>query len=189
MTTMNSANESEQLNDEQLMLSYKNGELAAFEMLYHRHKSAVFRFILRHGIETTIAEELLQDIWSSIIQARTNYVNSAKFTTWLYQIARNRLIDYHRTHKSHIQLLDEQNHAESPPNQSDKSAVADTFSKLHQVIRHIPFPQRQAFLLHYQAGLSVPEVAEVTDDNHEAVKSRIRYAVQKLKNHFGANDE
>ena len=174
--------------DEQLMLGYQAGDLSAFETLYHRHKAPVYRFILRHGIENSVAEELLQDVWSSVIRGRVNYQPRAKFTTWLYQITRNKLIDYYRAHKEHIQLLDDEPSQDSDDD-FNAAKIDDRLSKIHALIHTLPFPQRQAFLLHYEAGLSVPEVAEITQDHTEAVKSRIRYAVQKLKHILGDHDE
>ena len=176
-------------SDEQLMLGYQSGELKAFETLYHRHKAAVYRFILRHGIDNNSAEELLQDIWSSVIKGRINYQPKAKFTTWLYQIARNRLIDYYRAHKEHLQLLDEEPGQDIDEQDYDGNKITEGFDKIHTIIHSLPFPQRQAFLLHYEAGLTVPEVAEITQEHTEAVKSRIRYAVQKLKQLLGVDDE
>ncbi len=175
--------------DEQLMLAYQSGELVAFETLYHRHKAAVYRFILRHGIDASNAEELLQDVWSSIIKARINYQPKAKFTTWLYQITRNRLIDHYRAHREHIQLLDNEVGEVGEETDYDAEKIRAGFAKIHVIIHSLPFPQRQAFLLHYEAGLSVPEVAEITQEHSEAVKSRIRYAVQKLKQLLGVDDE
>ena len=176
-------------SDEQLMLGYQSGELGAFETLYHRHKAPVYRFILRHGIEINTAEELLQDVWSSVIKGRVNYQPKAKFTTWLYQIARNRLIDYYRSHKEHLQLLDEEPEQVIDEHDYDGTKMSEGFNKIHALIYGLPFPQRQAFLLHYEAGLTVPEIAEITQEHSEAVKSRIRYAVQKLKQLLGVEDE
>lgn len=176
-------------SDEQLMLAYQSDELSAFETLYHRHKAAVYRFILRHGIEVSTAEELLQDIWSSVIRGRINYQQKAKFTTWLYQIARNRLIDHYRAHKEHIQLLGDEADQEVDERDYHGDKMTEGFNKIHSIIHRLPFPQRQAFLLHYEAGLTVPEIAEITQDHAEAVKSRIRYATQKLKQLLGVEDE
>jgi len=180
---------SESTADEALMLAYKNGQLLAFETLYHRHKAAVYRFILRHGMDKPIAEELLQDIWSSIIKSRSTYRDTAKFTTWLYQIARNRLVDYYRSNKEHVQLLSDDVATIEDTNESSGEARDEAFNAIRQAITSLPFPQRQAFLLHYEAGLSVPDIADITQEHAEAVKSRIRYAVDKLRNKLGGHDE
>ena len=183
------SNNYEHNTDEELMLGYKNGDLTAFECLYQRHKAAVYRFILRHGIESVLAEELLQDIWSSIIKNRTRYEPKAKFSTYLFQIARNRLIDHYRVHKEHIQLLEDEPEQISSDDEHRGKLIDEGIRKIHALIHKLPFPQRQAFLLHYEAGLTVSEVAEITQEHSEAVKSKIRYAVQKLKRLLGVHDE
>ena len=82
--------------DEDLMLAYAAGDAAAFDALYARHKGGAYRFVLRGCGHAGVADELFQDVWMNVIRARASYVPSAKFTTWLYRIARNRLIDHRR---------------------------------------------------------------------------------------------
>ena len=86
--------------DEDLMLMYRDGDASAFEILYRRHKGPVYRFILRRCGNTGVAEELFQDVWVKLIQARERYAVSARFTTYLYRIAHNRLIDHFRKSKT-----------------------------------------------------------------------------------------
>ncbi|HET7730892.1 MAG TPA: sigma-70 family RNA polymerase sigma factor, partial [Usitatibacter sp.] len=78
------------------MLAYAGGDAAAFEALYARHKGALYRFVLRSVKARGEAEELFQDIWMRVIDARARYAPQAKFTTWLYTIAHNRLVDHWR---------------------------------------------------------------------------------------------
>src|SRR5215510_948590 len=84
------------LTDEELMLAYRAGDAAAFDILYMRHKGAVFRYLRRQTGTASVAEELFQDIWLRLIDARLNYEPRAKFTTWLFSIAHNRLMDHFR---------------------------------------------------------------------------------------------
>src|SRR5258708_38023668 len=83
-------------SDEQLMLAYAGGDAGAFEALYARHKGALFRFVLRSVKARGEAEELFQEIWMRAIEARGRYAPQAKFSTWLYTIAHNRLVDHWR---------------------------------------------------------------------------------------------
>ena len=80
--------------DEQLMLAYAAGDAASFEALYARHKGGLYRFVLRGIKERGVAEELFQEIWMRVIEARTRYAPQARFTTWLYTIAHNRMVDH-----------------------------------------------------------------------------------------------
>ena len=82
--------------DEDLMLAYAAGDATAFDTLYVRHKGGVYRYLLRHCGNAGIADELFQDVWMNAIRARATYAPSARFTTWLYRIAHNRLIDHWR---------------------------------------------------------------------------------------------
>src|SRR5206468_11006911 len=82
--------------DEDLMLAYAAGDAAAFDALYARHKGGVYRYLLRQCRQGGVVDELFQDVWMNLIRARASYVPSAKFTTWLYRLAHNRLIDYYR---------------------------------------------------------------------------------------------
>src|SRR5512134_7696 len=83
--------------DETLMQAYARGDAAAFDVLYARHKGGVFRYLLRHCGNGGTAEELFQDVWMSAIRARATYVPTAKFATWLYTLARHRLVDHWRS--------------------------------------------------------------------------------------------
>ena len=83
--------------DEDLMLSYAAGDAAAFDALYARHKGGVYRYLVRQCAHAGTADELFQDVWMNVIRVRTSYEPTAKFTTWLYRIAHNRLIDHWRT--------------------------------------------------------------------------------------------
>jgi RNA polymerase sigma-70 factor (ECF subfamily) len=172
--------------DEALMLAYGQGDFSAFETLYKRHKDGVFRYLLRQGLCPSIAEELLQDIWSKVINARQSYSVSAKFCTWLYRIARNRVIDHYRANKELVQLVDEHSPVIDDSEQTDPD---QQMRLIRATVTALPFPQRQALLLHYEAGLSVNEVAEVTEEHPEAVKSSIRYAIKKLSRLLRSNDE
>lgn len=92
--------------DEQLMLAYRDGDASAFETLYARHRARVFRFVLRSVPSLGVAEELFQDVWMKVIEARTRYAPSAKFTTWLYTIAHHRLVDHWRKRGLSLVSLD-----------------------------------------------------------------------------------
>jgi RNA polymerase sigma-70 factor (ECF subfamily) len=176
--------------DEQLMLAYQAGDPAAFDNLYRRHKGALFRFVLRSIRERAVAEELYQEIWMRVIEARRRYQPSAKFTTWLFSIAHNRLIDHWRKRGLKLVSLDEEAEPLDPPAASSVQPEKilegkQSLAKFLAVLEALPPAQREAFLLHEEAGLSVAEIAEATGSNAEAAKSRLRYALSKLKEAVG----
>jgi RNA polymerase sigma-70 factor (ECF subfamily) len=177
--------------DEQLMLAYREGDAGAFDLLYQRHKSKLYRFVLRSIRERAIADELYQEIWMRAIEARGRYEVQAKFTTWLYTIAHNRLVDHWRKRGLQLVSLDQEEAvvAEQP-------AAADyephrileakqSLARFARALEALPPAQREAFLLHEEAGMSIAEIAHATGAGEEAAKSRLRYALSKLKEALG----
>lgn len=180
------ASHSDQLSDEALMLGYAKGNMRAFEQLYLRHKNPLLRYFLRQVDSRATAEELFQETWQSVIKASDNYQASAKFTTWLYHMARNKLIDHYRKQGRGEELsLDEQTEMQPAANSIDEpeQQLNDAQSKQQYLwaLGQLPPAQREVLVLKIESAMTVQEIAETIQDNAEAVKSRLRYAVQKLK--------
>jgi RNA polymerase sigma-70 factor (ECF subfamily) len=173
--------------DEQLMLAYREGDAGAFERLYKRHKGALFRFVLRSIRDRATAEELYQEIWMRAIEARGRYEVQAKFTTWLYTIAHNRLVDHWRKRGLQLVSLDEEGAAPVEPPAApgyEPHRILEAkqgLARFARALEALPAAQREAFLLHQEAGMSVAEIAQATGAGEEAAKSRLRYALSKLK--------
>lgn len=177
--------------DEQLMLAYREGDAGAFETLYRRHKGALFRFVLRSIRDRAVAEELYQEIWIRAIEARGRYEIQAKFTTWLFTIAHNRLVDHWRKRGLQLVSLDqEETHRAEPQAGADYEPerileARQSLARFSRALAALPPAQREVFLLHAEAGMSVAEIADATGANQEAAKSRLRYALSKLKEAVG----
>lgn len=177
-------------SDEDLMLAYGRGDAAAFEALYARHRGGVYRYLLRQCRQGGIADELFQDVWTNLIRARASYTPTAKFTTWLYRLARNRLIDHYRA-SGHLKLVsaDDEAHEDAvaalPGAHGDEPQVRaenrELGERLRAAVTALPSVQREAFLLQQEGGLSLAEIAELTGAGAETVKSRLRYAVARLR--------
>ena len=174
-----------QVADEQLMLAYRGGDGEAFAALYARHKGSLFRFMVRSVKDRAAAEELFQEVWMKLIDARARYVPQAKFSTWLYTIAHNRMIDHWRRHGLVTVSLDEEEALEpSGPDSMQperRAELRESGRRLLAALGALPLLQREAFLLHEESGLSVPEIAAATGTEPETAKSRLRYAVAKLR--------
>jgi RNA polymerase sigma-70 factor, ECF subfamily len=169
-------------SDEQLMLAYGGGAAAAFDALYARHRTRLFRFVLRGVKSRAVAEELYQEIWMKVIEARERYTPQARFSTWLYTIAHNRLVDHWRSRGLSLASLDESDSI--PDGSSDPARHAEareSLARFAAALQSLPPAQREAFLLHEEGELSVAEIAKATGTNPEAAKSRLRYAIAKLK--------
>jgi RNA polymerase sigma-70 factor (ECF subfamily) len=167
--------------DEQLMLAYRGGDSGAFDTLYKRHRLRLFRFVLRSIRSRAAAEELYQEIWMRVIEARGSYVPKARFTTWLYTIAHNRMVDHWRRGGLTLVSLEEAEVPASTPDPALHAEAREALARFAAALEGLPPAQREAFLLHEEAGLTIAEIAAATGSNEEAAKSRLRYAIAKLK--------
>ncbi|HTM59448.1 MAG TPA: RNA polymerase sigma factor [Burkholderiales bacterium] len=167
--------------DEQLMLAYRDGDAGAFETLYARHRARLYRFVLRSVKSRPIGEELFQEIWLRVIEARGRYSPQARFTTWLYTIAHNHLVDHWRKRGLTLVALEADETAGGSPDPADQAQARQSLERFAAALQALPPVQREAFLLHEEAELSVAEIAAATGTNEEAAKSRLRYAMAKLK--------
>jgi len=182
-----------QETDENLMVRFGRGEAAAFEFLYRRHESRVFRFLQRNVRNEAAANDLMQEVWFAVVRGAANYQPTAKFTTWLFTIAHNRTVDMIRANHR-LQSLDAgddaDSEASSPLERLAESAkleplaqvqAQDEAAALLNAVAQLPAEQRSAFLLQAEGELSVEEIAHATGSSFETAKSRLRYARAKLR--------
>lgn len=178
------------LSDEELMLRYQGGDAAAFDLLYERHRGPVFRYLLRQVGTRALAEELFQDVWSNIVHSRARYTVTAKFSTFVYQVAHNRAIDHFRRQHGTVSLdaANDDEHSlldQIPGNPQDDPArraeQRQLGERLLAAIAALPEAQREAFLLREEGGLSLEDIAQATGVGFETAKSRLRYAVARLR--------
>ncbi|MCX7555009.1 sigma-70 family RNA polymerase sigma factor [Marinicella sp. S1101] len=181
----------DQLNDEQLMSTFKQkhdiNNQRAFEMLYARHKGPFYRFITKSINNEQDAHELYQELWFKIINNKDKFNEQQKFTTWAYTIARRLLIDQFRKtgRMAELSRLDNSEPDELAdtglPSPENEFTAKQMSRQLNQTISQLPHSQRHAFLLKCDGELSIKEIAEITQQPHEKVKSQYRYAVNKIK--------
>src|SRR5277367_2228718 len=169
-------------SDEELMARYGRGDAAAFESLYRRHEMRVWRYLERNVGNRATADELMQEVWFAVARDAARYVPSARFTTWLFTIAHNRMIDSIRTSRRQTSLETLGYEAEDPGLGPLAEAVArDQAGALIRAFEKLPGEQREAFLLQIEGDLSVEEIAAITQSSFETTKSRLRYARVKLR--------
>jgi RNA polymerase sigma-70 factor (ECF subfamily) len=183
-------------SDEELMERYRDGDAGAFDQLYARHKGGVFRYLVRQCGNRGVAEELFQDVWLNLVRARASYTVQAKFTTYVYHIAHNRLIDHYRAHAGGVLASFDEDEAtldNVPAPRSDDPAVSadvrQQAQRLLELIERLPAAQREAFLLQQESDMSIEDIAEATGVSRETAKSRLRYAIAKLRQGLQHQDE
>lgn len=176
------------------MVMYQRGEVRAFEVLLTRHRRPVFNFLLRFVGDRATAEDLLQEAFLRVIKGAAVYKRQAKFTTWLYTIARNLCVDQarRRKHRNHVSLDAPFDHREESASLFDVVASAepagDHHSANHQLhermqraIAALPDDQREVFLMRELLDLPFKQIADVVGVSENTVKSRMRYALEKLR--------
>jgi RNA polymerase sigma-70 factor (ECF subfamily) len=174
--------------DAQLMLAYARGEMRAFETLYSRHRGALYRYLTRQARDGEVANDLFQEVWSRVIVNRARYEPRAKFRTFLFTLAHNCFIDHCRRSKARPggMGIDDADAADLLPANEDSQpdtlvAREEASGRYRAALATLPPEQRDVYLLHEESDLSLEEIARVTGVGVETAKSRLRYAVNKLK--------
>ncbi len=189
MDCLNLAPMGSERTDEELMLAYAGGDMVAFEMLYRRHRGTLYRFLLRSLRDRADADELFQETWSRAVAARERYRVEAKFTTWLLQIAHNLVIDRFRRSRPQASAEETErvfDQLDAPEDERPERVLSEFEQrrKLQLVLEELPEEQRVTFLLRMENGLGLEEIGEVTGAGRETVKSRLRYALARVRARF-----
>jgi len=179
--------------DEVLMTRFQGGDRGAFAFLVRRHHVPVYNFALRYVRSSAAAEEVVQDSFMRILQNAAEFRPTSRFTAWLYTIARNLSIDMlrknaQRRHRS----LDEPSSAEEGPSLGERTpdggANVERAALSIEIRRSVlsaidllPDDQREVFLLREISNLPFKEIAEVVGAPENTVKSRMRYALERLQ--------
>jgi RNA polymerase sigma-70 factor (ECF subfamily) len=174
--------------DAQLMLAYGRGEMRAFETLYSRHRGALYRYLMRQARDPDTANDLFQEVWSRVIVNRARYEPRAKFRTFLFTLAHNCFIDHCRRTKARPagSNIEDADAADLLPAGEDSRPDMrlerdESSARYRAALAALPAEQRDVYLLHEESDLSLEEIARVTGVGAETAKSRLRYAVGKLK--------
>lgn len=174
--------------DAQLMLAYARGEMRAFETLYSRHRAALYRYLVRQCRDGEVANDLFQEVWSRVVVNRARYEPRAKFRTFLFTLAHNCFIDHCRRVRARPTgpVVEDADAADLLP--ADESSLperalerSEDARRYRAALASLPAEQRDVYLLHEESELSLEEIARVTGVGAETAKSRLRYAVNKLK--------
>jgi RNA polymerase sigma-70 factor (ECF subfamily) len=172
-------------SDETLMLAWAGGDAAAFDPLYARHRVRLYRYLVRQLRDPSMADELFQDIWQRVIAARGGWTPEASFATWLYRIAHNRIADHWRArHYRPPAPADGDERAARIPDPDTPERTLSQFEQRRQLqvaLDALPPEQREVLLLRLEQELTLEEIGAITGVGRETVKSRQRYAMDKLR--------
>jgi len=177
------------------MVRYQRGDRQAFAELVRRHSRPMYNFVLRQLRDGTVAEDVTQEVFLRVVQSAAEFKHEARFSTWLYTIARNHCVDQLRrlAHRRHASL-------DGPIAGSETRTLGELLPELHprasaergvagaQVLNTIlravdalPDDQREVFLMRELANLPFREIAAITASPENTVKSRMRYALERLR--------
>jgi len=175
-------------DDTTLMLRYRDGDARAFELLYERHKGPLYRYLQRMCGRREVADDLFQEVWSKVIASRSRYEVRAQFNTFLFRIAHNCAVDYFRRsgrpHERAAQDVDEiAEEIGAAEHERPDAALseAQVRSDFRRALAELPPEQRDVFVLYEESGLTLEEIGRITGVAMETAKSRLRYAVGKLR--------
>jgi RNA polymerase sigma-70 factor (ECF subfamily) len=184
-----------EIADETLMIRFQRGDRAAFTQLVRRHQTALYNFALRQLRTQSLAEEVVQDAFVRVVQNASEFKHEARFTTWVYTITRNLCIDQLRKRalRKHPSLdesrkgedgdgptLGEQT-ADSRANVERSVTSSEIRERVLAAVDLLPEDQREVFLMREVSSLPFKEIAEITGVPENTVKSRMRYALERLQ--------
>jgi len=174
--------------DSALMLRYRDGDVRAFEMLYERHKGPLYRYLLRMCRNPEVANDLFQEVWGKVIASRERYEVRAQFNTFLFRIAHNSAVDYFRRsgrqqarQTEDVEDLEDQLAGADSERPDAKLSEAQLQTAFRQALQQLPQEQRDVFVLYEETGLSLEEIGKISGVAMETAKSRLRYALTKLR--------
>ncbi len=183
------------VSDEALMIRFQRGDRAAFSALVRRHQGPVFNFALRHLRVRSAAEDVVQDTFVRVVQSAADFKHEARFSTWLYTIARNLCIDHMRKGalRKHPSLEENRPGSDGdgpslgeqlPDSKASVERAAtgtELKAKIAAAVEELPEDQREVFLMREVANLPFKEIADITGVPENTVKSRMRYALERLQ--------
>ena len=171
------------------MLQFQQGDARAFETLFARHKSGLYRFVLKLSLDPALAEDISQHAWMRLIEVaeagRYYARENASFQTYLYTLARNKYFDEYRRDQgvarvAPAEAVEQEFRDELVQTPEELVSRRQDHNRLMRALRDLPPEQREVVVLWMQ-GLELVEVARITGDSWHTIVSRKRYALAKLK--------
>ena len=183
------------LSDEELMVRYAKGEETCFEVLLHRYRKALFSYLYRYLGRSDKAEDVFQDVFYEIIRARKRYRPNHKFAAWLFRIGRNRAVDRLRRNgfremaslEEPLDPMEQEGHTKlatvpgTDPTPEELAQAMELKEAMEKALANLPKEQSEVLWLKEKSGLTLAEIAGITGVTENTVKSRLRYALEKIR--------
>jgi RNA polymerase sigma-70 factor, ECF subfamily len=184
-----------EVTDEALMVRFQSGDRSAFTVLVRRHQSPLYNFALRQLRSPSAAEEVVQDAFVRVVHNAAEFKHAARFSTWLYTITRNLCIDHIRKRalRNHPSLDESKREpggdgptlgertADGRANVERAAVAIEIRARLLTAVDELPDEQREVFLLREVSNVPFKEIAEIVGVPENTVKSRMRYALERLQ--------
>ena len=181
--------------DEALLERFQAGDTRAFEELLGRYRGPIYNFILRSVRDRERAADLTQETFLRVVQRADSFRGGSKLSTWIYAIARNLCIDHgrrmvfrrHRSLDAPMKAGEEKSspmvdRVASAEPVTDRDAIAEQLQlQIAEAVEELPEDQREVFLLRQVQGMAFKDIAELVGVSENTVKSRMRYALERLQ--------
>jgi len=176
------------ISDEHLIQQFVQGDLQAFDSLYHRHVRSVYNRV-RYTVPETDVEDVTQEVFVAALGSLASFRGEAQFSTWLRTLTNRKVAEYYRRRsrkkeKMQVDLV----HAERRGDHSSISAMEDRIA-LRRALGKLPEQYREVILLRFAEGLQFNEIAEFLKQNPEATKSLFRRAMSALRKTLDVRDD
>jgi RNA polymerase sigma factor (sigma-70 family) len=178
------------LNDNELVQLFVNGDHSSIEILINRHKNRVYSYILLIVKNQDLAQDIFQDTFIKVIRSLKHgkYVENGKFISWVLRIAHNLIIDHFRREKQNATISNDSFENDifnsckfSDENIEDQLVMNQILFEVKELIRELPEDQQQVIHMRHYMGLSFKEIADQTDVSINTALGRMRYALINLR--------
>ena len=176
-------------SDEELMSRYSSGDAAAFEILFNRYKDSLYRFLFWRCESQAVAEELAQDVWERVIKASKSIQLNSSFRAYLFRIAKNRVVDHYRKVSPETAIKNDDDDMGIIARAQDttqlsaerQSQLVECVEELYLLLEQLPMEQKEIIILREESNMTLEELAISLGEERETLKSRLRYALKKLR--------
>jgi len=184
---MSTNNHQEPATDKELIQSISGGDETAFNQLYKRHNLPVYNYILRLISQSTVAEDILQEVFLAVWQKAAGFRGKSSVKTWVFRIAYNRSISWLRKNSNpNRQHQDIDGVPVVSADKSPEGTLIDRWQEdqIKSAIQRLSHNHRSVIELTFMHGFSYQEIAEIMKCPVGTVKSRMSYALKYIKTDF-----